>query len=385
MRIVIFMTSMYLVCHVSFADNRTVIFPNACLPGQHIIIAAVGDVLLHQPLQQAGQQKGFETLWEEALPYIHSADLAYANLEGPIAPNITASGKEMHHADAGNQEVYSSYPAFNYPPTLAHALKNSGFAIVSTANNHALDRSSIGVDKTIKTLAQAKLPSVGTRTHDSQKNWYEILIKKNFKIAWIACTEHTNGILDAHHQILSCYKKQDTQEILNLIHALKYKVDAIIVLPHWGEEYQMQPNHLQIQFAHRVLEAGATAVIGSHPHVLQPLQQYKTHDGRATLIMYSLGNFVSYQAHPEKRTTIVLLLGLTKTPYATIINGVRFVPMYMQNRDREHLHLTRLPANQKTAEHEILSRVMPMGNVWYSTTLITNPECFQQPSYNRSQ
>src|SRR5262249_33114649 len=151
--------------------------------------------------------------------------------------------------------------------------------------------------------------------------------------------------------------------------------DAIIISPHWGEEYERYPNDEQKHFAHEVLDAGATAVIGSHPHVLQPLQKYITKDGRATLIMYSLGNFISYQGRTNSRSTVILLLGLTKTSQGTIINGVRFVPMYMQNRSGwDDLKLTRLPQGNSSATQSI-SQVMPMGNALYSSHIVTNPQC----------
>ena len=123
------------------------------------------------------------------------------------------------------------------------------------------------------------------------------------------------------------------------------------------------------------MEAGATAVIGSHPHVLQPLQKHLTQDGRMTLIMYSLGNFVSYQGKPQCQSTIVLLLGLTKTAQGTIINGVKFIPMQMQNRHgRKNLQLT--PINYHNSPHaQIISQTMPMENAIYSPLTRVNLGC----------
>lgn len=356
--------------HVCFASNIT--FPNACIQGQSIVIAAVGDVLLHTPLQEKASMKGFDSLWEAAISFIKKADIAYANLEGPMAAGMKREG---------DPSTYSSFPYFNYNPHLAFDLKKSGFDIVSTANNHALDRFSKGIDKTIESLDKAGLQYVGTRTKGSNQPWYRITTKDAFKIAWIACTEVTNDNPDDYHQILHCYGRHDRKEILKMISELKSKVDTIIVLPHWGEEYHSKPNSDQIEFAHQVLDAGATAVLGSHPHVLQPMQKYITKDGRSTLILYSLGNFVSYQGESNTRSTIILFMGLTKTPDGTIINGIRFVPMYMQNRGAtKSLELTKMPVNQTNAEsYKIISKVMPMGNVLKDEEpLITNPECIMQ-------
>ncbi|MDR3491838.1 MAG: CapA family protein [Gammaproteobacteria bacterium] len=356
MRSLLLTLCLLIACKASYA-TQTLVFPHSCTTGSSIVIAAVGDVILHPPLQQKGAQKGFESLWKEAIPYIKSADIAYANLEGPMAPGLN----------------YTGFPLFNYPPSLGSALKESGFDILSTANNHALDRVSIGVDETIASLDKINMAHVGTRKLGSQQEMFYIMPYKDFKIAWISCTEHTNGITNGDNQILYCYKKNDKQWILNKIHELKNQVDAIIVAPHWGEQYQFTPNKNQIHFAHEVLNAGATVVIGSHPHVLQPLEKYLTPDGRSTFIMYSLGNFVSYQGTPKNRSTIILLFGLTKTSQGTLINGIRFVPMYMENRS-DTISLKRLNKNDLAMHY--ISNALPMGNAIYTTDIVTNPECF---------
>jgi hypothetical protein len=222
----------------ALADNDEIItFSHACSPGNSLTITAVGDILLHTPLQQKGKQKGFDSLWQAAIPYIKGADIAYANLEGPIAPTSTATG----------------FPTFNYPASLAEALKNSGFDIVSTANNHALDRFSSGINQTIDTLQKTDIAHIGTRKQDANPAWVQVIKKNNFNIAWIACAEHTNGITDNLHQVLHCYRKEDKQWILQTIQSLKNKVDAIIITPHWGEQYQTKPNSEQVTFAKQVL------------------------------------------------------------------------------------------------------------------------------------
>jgi poly-gamma-glutamate capsule biosynthesis protein CapA/YwtB (metallophosphatase superfamily) len=355
---------------IVLANPSILSFPNACAPGPSITIATVGDVLIHRPLYIKGHQAGFESLWQEAAPYIQNADIAYANLEGPIAAGVNENGHIVKDAT----QVYTGYPSFNYPPALGIALKNSGFDIVSTANNHALDRFSIGIDKTSALLKQIGIAHMGTRAKDSDASWVAITEKNGIKIAWIACTQHTNDNPDKYHQILHCFNTQDKNYILSTIRKLTQTMDAIIITPHWGEEYQHQPNKQQRNFAHQVLEAGATAVIGSHPHVLQPLEQYVTTDGRSTIIMYSLGNFISYQGSPATRSTIILLLGLTKMNTGkTIINGVRFVPMYMQNRSGvSSLHLEKLTDCTK---NQTISTLLPTQNALYSIPIITNPTC----------
>ncbi len=366
------------ICHYAYAENKTITFPNACIQGKKIVIAAMGDLLLHRPLQQKASSKGFESLWGEAIPYIQNADIAYANLEGPIAIGINHLGEKVNDSYQWDFNVYSDFPLFNYHPQLAKDLKKTGFSIVSTANNHAFDRHSIGVDKTLDLLDSVGIAYVGSRKSYSEASFVKIVDTQGVKIAWIACTEHTNGQADTNHQMLYCYKPSDKQWILKTIQELKPKVDAIIVSPHWGVEYQEQANQTQQAFAKEVLNAGATAVIGSHPHVLQPVEKFTTTDGRATLISYSLGNFISFQGSVRTRSTIILLLGLTKSADKTIINGVRFVPMVMVNRNgTPNIHLAQLsPEDNHLAAFGYISRAIPLGNALYSLPIVTNPECF---------
>lgn len=247
-------------------------FPGATAKGPRLLIAAVGDVILHKSLQIKVIKQGYQSLWQQALPYIRKADIAYANIEGPMAQGVHKSGRLVK--DPGHRwdnQVYSSYPLFNYHPNLAKALKTAGFTLVSMANNHSLDRYSIGIDRSIEALNQVGLKHIGTRKRNAQHPWYVILHKKGFRIAWIACAAHTNGLKDLHHQVLYCYQRHDRKLIIHMIKQLHHKVDAIIVSPHWGTQYQHYPNRNQIHFAHQVLNAGAMAVIGGHPHVLLSL------------------------------------------------------------------------------------------------------------------
>lgn len=311
----------------SFAD-----WTKSC--GEHYVtIAAVGDVLLHRPLQVRAAKAGFETLWSQATAQLKSADISYANIEGPIAEGVTRGGWIINNADSLNPEVYTSYPRFNYPPKLASALKASGIDIVSTANNHTLDRYSLGVDKTIDSLDKAGLPFVGTRKKNSDNDFFQIVKAKGFRLAWIACTQDTNGIKDKNKQVLYCYKKADRRYILDLISKLKGMVDGIVVSPHWGTQYSHTPNRLQKKFAKQILEAGATAIIGSHPHVVQPIKQHKTKDGRKTLVAYSLGNFVSFQGTPKNRSTVILNFALSPGANEKLeLCALQYQPAYMVNR-----------------------------------------------------
>ncbi len=160
--------------------------------------------------------------------------------------------------------------------------------------------------------------------------------------------------------------------MLSTITALKNRndIDAVIVTPHWGVEYQHTPQQAEKNLAHAMLEAGATAVLGNHPHVIQPWEKFKTQDGREGFVIYSLGNFVSGQSGNAKTTSIILNLGLTKgADGKTTINGVRYVPVQMQTG----------PWTSKYAAGDSLALSTRIFGQWNrlapNEELVTNPEC----------
>lgn len=308
-------------------------YKQGCSAGDDIRIVGVGDLLMHDRLQiQASQHKlGYKSLWSSLLPIFNEADLAYANLEGTTAESVVRGGKEKQ--DPGfvfDKEVYSGYPAFNYHKSLISDLKESGFDVVSTANNHSFDRESIGVDKTIAELLKVGLPFTGTKTKafGANEKWHTITEVKNRRIAWLACTYETNGRRDKLKQVLTCFDQKEL--LLKTISDLAKdpSIDAVIVTPHWGGEYQLQHNSQQTKLGREILEAGAVAVIGTHPHVVQPWEKYTTKSGREGFIAYSTGNFVAGQSPIEKRTSLMVSLSLTARAGEKLeIRGVEYVPL----------------------------------------------------------
>ncbi len=307
-------------------------FDNPVLPDTEVVVAAVGDVLLHDVVQREAfaSPTGFAGLWQPVADLLRAADVTYANLEGPVAPDIGTDGRVVEAAVEGfDGYVYSGYPMFNYPPAVLSALAQAGVDVVSTANNHSLDRYAIGIDRTIEGLRAAGIAHTGTRKSDAPAdNWYAVTEAHGYRIAWLACTYGTNGIEDRDRQVLMCYEHRDL--ILDELARLSARpdIDAVIFTPHWGEEYAQSPLSRQRELAHQAIEAGATAVLGSHPHVVQPFERYRGGDGRDRFIAYSLGNFVSNQRTLDRRSSLILLLSLAESPEGDLsVAGVRWVPI----------------------------------------------------------
>lgn len=359
-------------------DSAPLKFSRACDSGKQFTLVAVGDVLLHEPLARQGMRDGFDTLWSPLEKYFRNADSAYANLEGPTAGNISAAGKIVpdpgRHFDG---VAYTGYPQFNYHPSLPVDLKSSGFDIVSTANNHAMDRRSIGVDRTIKALRAADLPFSGTTdSSELDHREYATVTKENgMTIAWIACTFSTNGIPDAKNQVLSCFDERAT--LLSEIRRQKDdpSVDAVIVTPHWGIEYNIVAGNDQKKLAREMIEAGALIVFGSHPHVLQPVEKIVASDGREGFVIYSLGNFVSNQKTKlATKTAAALFVGLTRDSDGKVfINGVRHLPTTMMYDSTISVR----PAKGNLEESRILANRILSGSTELlpSEAVVTNPQC----------
>jgi poly-gamma-glutamate synthesis protein (capsule biosynthesis protein) len=373
--------------HARIPDNSSELltFQAACSSGEHIIIGAVGDVLLHEELQRQAfaSPMRYRSIWSRISHLLTSVDVTYANLEGPMASGLDKTGKEVPDpGEAYDGRVYSTFPRFNYHPRLAEDLRRDSVNIVSTANNHALDRGPLGVDRTIESLRKAELLFTGTRLQgDNASKWYAITESKGIRVAWLACSQGSN-LHDPHKQVLRCthhWPKDNMTSFASDVTALvtelaELGVDAIIVTPHWGKEYVHTPFDWQVRLGQSWLDAGATAVIGSHPHVVQPGKKYITKDGRETFLLSSLGNFASHQDwNSGVRSSAMVLLGLTKgTDGRTHINGVRYVPLHVAQENAAYFVEIAQP---HTDEYSLNALLLGDANLQIGGELMTHPQC----------
>ncbi len=278
------------------------------------------------------------------MPLFKKADYMVVNLEGPTAMGITKDLKDL--GDVGftyDRNVYSGTNfLFNFHPQVLTDLQNSGVDLVSNANNHSLDRGSIGINRTVEAAESLNVPVVGIKhTQATAPLNYYVANIQGYRVAFISCTEMTNGFVDKKKQLLYCY--QDAAQIEKEIRELSARgdVDGVIVMPHWGTEYKATPDKAQRAHAQRFLEAGALAIIGSHPHVLQPVEHVTTSDGRKAIVAYSMGNFLAYQKDLNRKTGAVLYLRLQRKPQGQVqLMSTYYTPTY-----RDALQV--LPATKK--------------------------------------
>ncbi len=288
---------------------------NPCADAERVRLTIVGDVLLHWPIQQTGYRYGFRKMWAQADPYLAWGDLTIGNMEGPVAPGVDQSGRKV--GDPGpvyGTGVYTGFPMFNYHPQILKELKASGFDLMTTANNHAMDRGSLGADLTLREMAKAGLGAVGTIRSGAARQFAVRRGTALGTVSFIGCSFSTNGNPDPKRQVLLCYGNRS--ELLSLVRreAADPSVAAVIILPHWGQEYSSTPDTQQVALARDLAAAGATAIVGTHPHAVQPFRLLNTGRGQVVPVVYSTGNFIAMQTEMPSRVGAMALLEMCRAP-----------------------------------------------------------------------
>jgi len=282
-----------------------------------------------------GESYDYARIMAAARPYVERADYAVANLETTLA-----------------QGNYSGYPQFRSPDALAYGLKETGFDLLLTANNHCMDAGYSGLCRTLDVLDEAGLAHVGTsRRQEEADNGVILAGVGDISVAFLGYTYGTNAIplsKDAPWSVnlfntdyLTTLCSPDTQRLLgDLEKAKALQADLIAVMIHWGSEYQTRHNAYQERIADLLIANGADLVLGGHSHVLQPLElrTVVSEDGqvRQGFVCYSLGNFISSQTKDLTDITAVLTLTLRRDAGTgqTGVAGWTYAPMRMMKREQ---------------------------------------------------
>lgn len=287
-----------------------------------VSMSVIGDIMCHNSQYNDAFRNGeydFSYVFEDIKKYIEPADLAIGNLE------TTFRGKE---------KGYSSYPTFNTPENLAQDLKELGIDVVSTANNHSLDTGYLGIEFTIDYLDEAGILHTGTYKSEEDQN--KIVVKEinGLKFAFLAYTYGTNGIPvpSGKEYCINLIDKELIKSHLDM--AKELKSDVICVNMHWGIEYQNIPNDEQEDLANFLFENGADIILGSHPHVLQKMEErdiiLPNNDRKKGFVIYSLGNFMSGQTKANTRNSIILTLDVIKSGETGKLSfeNINYIPIY---------------------------------------------------------
>ena len=247
---------------------------------ERITLLFAGDLMQHtEQIKAAKTPEGYDysDCFKHVKEEISRADVAVANLE------VTLGG-----------QPYRGYPAFSAPDEFLYAIKDAGFDVLLTANNHCLDRGKKGLERTILMLDSLQLPYAGTYVDsEARSRRYPLLVEKNgFRIALLAYTYATNGLSPVAPTLVNYIDKEQMKE--DILAARRMNPDVIIACMHWGVEYRSLPEKAEKELADWLIAQGVDHVIGSHPHVLQPMEvRADTQVNDKHLVVYSLGNFIS--------------------------------------------------------------------------------------------
>lgn len=303
-------------------------------------ILAVGDIMFHTPQIKAAyisedQIYNFSNVFKYVKEHISSADLAIANFE-----TVTY----------GDEIGFSGFPRFNSPIETLSAIKEAGFDILNTVNNHALDQGKQGLINTIDFINQYEMKNIGTYKEPN----IPILVEEinDIKLAFLSYSYGFNGLEGFLTEEEKSYmiSRIDEEKIKNDIEGAKsLEVDIIVVYIHWGNEYEREPSEYQTQLGKKMLEWGANIILGSHPHVIQKAEIIDN-DINDNFIIYSMGNFLSNQReesmgnrYTEDGIMVEIELEKNFQEDKTIIKNINYIPTW-----------TRRYVNNGNLEYEII-------------------------------
>lgn len=258
-------------------------------------LVMAGDALIHGAVytdaKTGDNTYDFKPMFEEIKPVISTYDLAYYNQETIIG------GKELG---------LSTYPRFNSPEELGDAFLDAGFDLVSTANNHSLDRGEVAIINSHNYWSDKAAIISGTNLSKEEQENVPVYEENNIKYAFLSYTYGTNGLYapTGKEYLVNTYTEELAKKQID---SVKDKVDVIIVAMHWGSEYNFAPNAFQKEAAEYLSELGVNLIIGAHPHVVQPIEKIGD-----TLVIYSLGNFISGQEGLYKLIGLVSAVDIVK-------------------------------------------------------------------------
>ncbi len=215
---------------------------------------------------------------------------------------------------------YTGYPSFSAPEALAEEAAEAGIDLFLCANNHICDKGRRGLVSSLEKYGKIGVPVTGVYRDslDEQKHNPYIAELGGVRVAFINFTYGTNGIRVPEPFIVNMMDKEKVREAF--VRAREKEADIIIALPHWGQEYTTVPDSRQREWAEFLLECGADAVIGSHPHVVQPVE---------FPVAYSMGNFISNMSLRNTELGLMIILKIAVTSYGdSYVAGLEAVPVW---------------------------------------------------------
>jgi poly-gamma-glutamate synthesis protein (capsule biosynthesis protein) len=298
---------------------------------KRIEFLAVGDNLIHtyifydagERAEAMGNTGGydFSGMYDGIRSLVTDADIAYINQETPLA---------------GEEFGYSGYPQFNTPREMGTNLVDAGFDIINIANNHMLDMRDDGLKATIEYWDTQDVLQIGGYVDEADYDTVRYYEYDGVTIAFLSYTYGTNGIpLQGKYELV--IPLPDDETIKRHLTEARANADFVFVSMHWGFEDTFEPNEDQKHYAALCNEYGADVIIGTHPHVLQPIEVLTNEAGHETLVIYSLGNLLSTQNYYRNMVGGLVTFDIVMTDDKKAIENVKLSPTmnYYNSRHRE--------------------------------------------------
>lgn len=249
-----------------------------------VSFVAVGDNLIHDTVyeQAAARSSGgydFSYAYENVASRIKEPDIAILNQETIIS----------------TEHNVSSYPMFNSPVEVGEEMLKIGFDVFNIATNHSLDCGEKGLISAINFWKSKNVITTGAYLNEAERSQIAMNEVNGVKIAYLGFTESTNGLSLPDDTEVVLVRATDETLLQEKIMRAKQAADVVVVNAHWGNEYTHEPTQEQRDLAQKLASWGTDVIIGTHPHVIQPVEYIENTDGRRTLVAYSLGNFISAQ------------------------------------------------------------------------------------------
>lgn len=326
-----------------------------------ITLMAVGDNLIHMGVVNSGKQAdgtlNYEFMFDGISDFLDAADIKVINQE-------TIMG--------GNELGFSGYPLFNSPTEIGDAVANVGFNVVLHASNHTADKGFSGLENCVRFWeTHPEVTMIGMHAGDSTEREIPLLEIKDYTFAVLNYTYGPNSSVlpsafRGHLDMLCAYNENSgnidfttlNPQVIADIEAARELADIVVVFPHWGTEYTFNPTVYQRTFAKQMTEAGADLIIGTHPHVIEPVELVVGDNGRLSLCYYSLGNFVSTQKGATSMLEAMAWITFHVTEEGIVLDNERTgaIPLvchYTDNVRIENVYLLENYTEEQASSHGI--------------------------------
>lgn len=289
-------------------------------PPRSVRLIAAGDNLIHDVIYQqargraGGKGYDFDEAYAEVEGLFDREALTFINQETPLASKILP---------------LSNYPKFNSPTEVGDKLVEMGFDAINHANNHMLDTGEEGLLATMDYWEDQPVTFMGAWRNRQQAEQPIVITRNGVDIGFVAVAEQTNGLsLPVDSQVYYLLSS-DLEGIRRQVELTREHCDYLVVSVHWGEENVFYTTSAQDTLAQELADMGVDLVLGHHSHTLAPMKWLQSKEGKQTLVVYSLGNFISAMASPQNMLGGILDLTLVEdsTTGRFAVQSVQMIPV----------------------------------------------------------